>query len=164
EVNRALCELEARLAPDALKTALEALRWHKRRRIEIVELRPPHPLEGGSFDGFFSRALRESYVRAGEAAACAGLAGSVAPAPAGLYFTGMRIDVTSIGGPLPQARCALAKRVVLDALGRFAERIIQVRFYVPAPEDRGATRTCSLFVLLDDGSVIERRAVRTNVA
>jgi hypothetical protein len=76
----------------------------------------------------------------------------------------MRIDVTSIGGPLPPARCALAKRLVLDALGRFADRIVQVRFYVPAPEDRGATRSCSLFVLLDDGSVLERRAVRTNVA
>jgi hypothetical protein len=76
----------------------------------------------------------------------------------------MRIDVTSIGGPLPYARCALARSVVNEALARFAARIIQVRFYVPAPEDRGATRTCCLFVLLDDGAVIERRAVRTNVA
>jgi hypothetical protein len=76
----------------------------------------------------------------------------------------MRIDVTSIGGPLPHARCALAKHMVKGALDRFGQRILKVRFYVPAPEDRGATRTCSLFVLLDDGVVLERRAVRTNVA
>jgi hypothetical protein len=75
----------------------------------------------------------------------------------------MRIDITSIGGPLPSARIALARSVVEEALGRFAARIIQVRFYVPAPEDRGATRTCCLFVLLDDGAVLEQRAVRTNV-
>jgi predicted acylesterase/phospholipase RssA len=75
EINRALCALQERLAPEALKTALEALGWKRRRRIEIIELRPPGPLEGGSFDGFFSRALRESYVRAGEEAARAWLAG-----------------------------------------------------------------------------------------
>jgi NTE family protein len=73
EINRALAELELRLAPEAFAEALAALGWRRRRQIEIVELRPPHPLEGGSFDGFFSRALRESYVRAGEAAARAWL-------------------------------------------------------------------------------------------
>jgi predicted acylesterase/phospholipase RssA len=40
-----------------------------RRRVEIVEIRPDAPLPGHSFSGIFSRALRESYIRAGVDAA-----------------------------------------------------------------------------------------------
>ena len=68
-VNDTLAKLHARLAPDACEQALDALRWRGRRRIEIVEIRPETSLEGNAFDGFFSRRLREDYVRAGQESA-----------------------------------------------------------------------------------------------
>ncbi len=68
-VNESLGRLEARLDADALDTVREALGWRGRRPIEIVELRPPALLEGNAFDGFFSRRLREDYVRAGKESA-----------------------------------------------------------------------------------------------
>jgi NTE family protein len=67
-VNDALAKLEASLAPPALAKALEALDWTGRRQVEIVELRPEIDLDGYAFDGFFSKGLRESYLRAGESA------------------------------------------------------------------------------------------------
>jgi predicted acylesterase/phospholipase RssA len=35
------------------------------RRLELVEIRPDRPLEGGSFSGFFSADLRRAYLREG---------------------------------------------------------------------------------------------------
>ncbi len=75
-VNRALVALEARFGDGAaLEDALTALGWTGRRRLELVEIRPDLPLEGGAFDGFFDRALRQRYIRAGELAARAALRG-----------------------------------------------------------------------------------------
>ncbi len=39
------------------------------RRIELVEIRPGRPLEGGAFGGFFRRELRRAWLRAGWEAA-----------------------------------------------------------------------------------------------
>jgi predicted acylesterase/phospholipase RssA len=73
-VNRALLALEARFGEGAaLEDALAALGWSGRRQLEIVEIRPELPLEGGAFDGFFNRELRRRYVAAGEDAARAAL-------------------------------------------------------------------------------------------
>ncbi len=73
-VNRALLALEARFGESAaLEGALLALGWSGRRRLELVEIRPALPLEGGAFDGFFDRGLRAKYIRAGEDAARAAL-------------------------------------------------------------------------------------------
>ncbi len=69
EVNRALKALECALPlPSLRERALAAIGWSERRVIEIVEVRPPAALEGEPFAGFFSRRLREDYVRAGHAA------------------------------------------------------------------------------------------------
>jgi predicted acylesterase/phospholipase RssA len=69
EVNRALRALErAMLLPSLRERALAAIGWSGRRVIEIVEVRPPVALEGEAFAGFFSRRLREDYVRSGHAA------------------------------------------------------------------------------------------------
>jgi len=69
-VNEALARLEAEV-PDriAREKALRALGWSGRRRLEIVEVRPPAPLDGGPFDGFLSRRLRGHYVASGREAA-----------------------------------------------------------------------------------------------
>ncbi len=73
-MNRALLALEARFGQGAaLEDALAALGWSGRRQLEIVEIRPELPLEGGAFDGFFDRELRRRYVGAGEDAARAAL-------------------------------------------------------------------------------------------
>jgi hypothetical protein len=75
EVNRALAELEANVTSKALMDLiLHAIGWAGRRRIEIVEIRPPGALAGTAFTGFVSRSLREEYVRAGEQAARIALA------------------------------------------------------------------------------------------
>lgn len=65
-VNATLARLEAEV-PDgeARAAALRAFGWSNRRRLEIVEIRPTVPLEGGPFDGFLSRPLREDYVSMG---------------------------------------------------------------------------------------------------
>lgn len=69
-VNDALERLEHALPHREQRVAaLDALGWAGRRRIEIVEIRPPAFLAGGAFDGLFSRALRAEYIAAGEAAA-----------------------------------------------------------------------------------------------
>ncbi len=69
-VNRALARLEDEFPTAFMRErVLAALGWDGRRRIEIVEIRPAFPLAGSAFDGFFSRSLRESYLRAGEDAA-----------------------------------------------------------------------------------------------
>jgi predicted acylesterase/phospholipase RssA len=74
-VNTALERLEARLPDPVMRAAaLDALGWTGRRKIEIVEIRPPHPLEGGAFDGFLSPRLRDEYIRLGEQAALVWLA------------------------------------------------------------------------------------------
>jgi predicted acylesterase/phospholipase RssA len=73
-VNRALLALEARLGQGpALEDALAALGWSGRRQLELVEIRPEMPLEGGAFDGFFDGDLRRRYIKAGEDAARAAL-------------------------------------------------------------------------------------------
>jgi predicted acylesterase/phospholipase RssA len=68
--NRVLERLEA-LLPDPSQRArvMEALGWAGRRRVQIVEVRPAEELAGDAFSGFWSRELRESYVRAGMDAA-----------------------------------------------------------------------------------------------
>jgi predicted acylesterase/phospholipase RssA len=70
EVNRALRALERALPLSSLRErALAALGWSGRRVLDIVEIRPRETLKGDSFAGFFSRRLREDYVRAGRDAA-----------------------------------------------------------------------------------------------
>lgn len=76
----------------------------------------------------------------------------------------MLIDVTSLEGPLPTPRTVLARATVLEALARFRDRIVRVRFEVPATRDRGPVRACRLYVLLDDGSTLECRSAGPNVA
>jgi len=78
--NLALLELAEVLKDPALRArVMKAIGWARRRPISIVEIRPPTALAGNAFDGFFSRELREGYVRAGEEAARAWLArGAVA--------------------------------------------------------------------------------------
>jgi predicted acylesterase/phospholipase RssA len=68
--NDALGRLEE-LVPDprARAAILDALGWRGRRRVEIVEIRPPEALPGGAFDGLFRPALREAYIEAGVEAA-----------------------------------------------------------------------------------------------
>ncbi len=69
-VNTALARLHAAFPhADDRARALDALGWTGRKLIEVIEIRPPAPLEGGAFDGLFSRRLRSSYVDAGERAA-----------------------------------------------------------------------------------------------
>jgi hypothetical protein len=79
-VNATLARLEAEVPDPSVRAAvLRALGWSNRRRLEIVELRPyPAPLEGGAFDGFFSRRLREDYVASGRDVARAWLAATQA--------------------------------------------------------------------------------------
>ncbi len=73
-VNTALARLHAAFpAADDRARALDALGWTGRKLIEVIEIRPPAPLEGGAFDGLFSRQLRASYIDAGERAARAWL-------------------------------------------------------------------------------------------
>ena len=70
EVNRALRALERALPLSSLRErALDALGWAGRRVLDIVQIRPREALEGDAFAGFFSRRLRESYVREGREAA-----------------------------------------------------------------------------------------------
>jgi hypothetical protein len=70
DVNRALRALERALPISSLRErALAALGWSGRRVLDIVEIRPHETLEGDAFAGFFSRRLREDYVRAGRHAA-----------------------------------------------------------------------------------------------
>jgi hypothetical protein len=76
-VNATLARLEAEVPdPGARATILKTFGWSDRRRLEIVELRPAAPLDGGPFDGFLSRRLREDYVRRGREVAQAWLVGS----------------------------------------------------------------------------------------
>jgi predicted acylesterase/phospholipase RssA len=81
EMNAALGRLE-KIVPDPEVRAqvLDTIGWGGRKQIAIVELRPPVSLPGDMFDGFFSRDLREAYVRSGEETARAWLgAKSVSP-------------------------------------------------------------------------------------
>jgi NTE family protein len=65
-VNATLARLEAEVPdPGARAAILKTFGWSDRRRLEIVEIRPAAPLEGGPFDGFLSRRLREDYVASG---------------------------------------------------------------------------------------------------
>jgi hypothetical protein len=74
-VNETLARL-AEVVPDETLRArvMESLGWKGRKPITIVELRPSAPLPGEMFDGFFSRELRETYVKSGRDAASAWLA------------------------------------------------------------------------------------------
>jgi predicted acylesterase/phospholipase RssA len=65
-VNASLKRL-AELVPDDTQRALvlDSLGWGGRKPITIVEIRPPSALKGEVFDGFFSRDLREHYVKSG---------------------------------------------------------------------------------------------------
>jgi predicted acylesterase/phospholipase RssA len=74
EMNEALVRLET-ILPDAKVRGevLETIGWGGRKPIAIIELRPDVSLPGQMFDGFFSRELRESYVRSGEETARAWL-------------------------------------------------------------------------------------------
>jgi predicted acylesterase/phospholipase RssA len=73
-VNRGLRALEHALPLSSLRErALRAIGWENRRVIDIVEIRPTEDLEGDAMAGFFSKRLREDYVRAGGEAARARL-------------------------------------------------------------------------------------------
>jgi hypothetical protein len=75
----------------------------------------------------------------------------------------MLIDVRCSAGPVPTPRRVLATAIVLETLSRFGDRIVRVRFDVPDVE-RGPDKMCLLYVLLDDGAVLEARAAGTCVA
>jgi predicted acylesterase/phospholipase RssA len=65
-VNATLGRLARDVAdPVARARILQAFGWSDRRKLEIVEIRPQAPLEGGPFNGFFSQRLRRSYIAAG---------------------------------------------------------------------------------------------------
>jgi predicted acylesterase/phospholipase RssA len=69
-VNRVLERLDGVLPDPALREAvLEAFEWTGRHRVEVVEIRPEVELPGDAFSGFWSRGLREAYVKAGVEAA-----------------------------------------------------------------------------------------------
>lgn len=61
------------LSAEQLQRVLEAIGWHRSRPIDVIEVRPPHALDGTAFAGFFDRALREQYIEAGRQAARAAL-------------------------------------------------------------------------------------------
>jgi predicted acylesterase/phospholipase RssA len=74
-VNATLARLEAEIPdPSARAAVLRAFGWSDRRKLQVVEMRPAAPLEGGPFDGLLSRRLREDYVASGRDAAHAWLA------------------------------------------------------------------------------------------
>ncbi len=74
-VNATLAKLEAEVPDPTVRAAvLRAFGWSGRRRLEIVEIRPFTPLEGGAFDGFLSRRFREDYIASGRTVARAWLA------------------------------------------------------------------------------------------
>lgn len=73
-INEALVRLEEVVSNPALRArVLDTIGWRGRKPVEIVELRPAGNLQGDMFDGFFSRELREAYVRSGEEVARAWL-------------------------------------------------------------------------------------------
>lgn len=73
-VNATLAQLELEVPNPAARAAiLRAFGWSDRRKLEIIEIRPTAPLEGGPFDGFLSRRLREDYVGSGREVAQAWL-------------------------------------------------------------------------------------------
>ncbi len=91
-VNRWLATLDGLVArrtltPPARAEIIEALYGGDAatfRQLEVVEIRPERPLEGGSFSGFFRPDLRRAYLKAGwEAArtACSARRRPHAPAP-----------------------------------------------------------------------------------
>jgi hypothetical protein len=70
----------------------------------------------------------------------------------------MHIDVTSLAGSVPKPRRLLATTILLDTLARFGDRIVRVRIDVPPVNERGPERHSSLYVLLDDGAMLEASA------
>jgi hypothetical protein len=69
-VNRQLRALERVLPIVAVRErVLRALEWEGRRVAKFVEVRPKDALEGSVLSGFFSKRLREDYVRQGREAA-----------------------------------------------------------------------------------------------
>jgi len=73
-VNATLARLEVEVPDRSVRAAvLRTLGWSERRALQIVEIRPSAPLEGGPFDGFLSRRLREEYVARGQEVARAWL-------------------------------------------------------------------------------------------
>jgi predicted acylesterase/phospholipase RssA len=81
--NRLLEQLPSLVRdPAEVEAVRAALGWAGRRPVSVVEIRPPAALPGDGFSGFWSRELREEYVRAGVAAAEAVVAEwTSAPAP-----------------------------------------------------------------------------------
>jgi predicted acylesterase/phospholipase RssA len=68
--NRLLEQLPTLIRDPAQLAAVQAsLGWAGRRPVRVVEIRPPAALPGDTFSGFWSRELREEYVREGVAAA-----------------------------------------------------------------------------------------------
>lgn len=70
QVNTQLANLQqlvrdGRLDAGQLDAVVRALGWSKRRRIEIVAIRPDRPLEGNAFGAFFDAKRRAAYVKAG---------------------------------------------------------------------------------------------------
>jgi predicted acylesterase/phospholipase RssA len=74
ERNRSLAALgalvhEGRLESEQLRAVLASIGWQRARPLEIIPIRPAHPLDGGTFSGFFDRSLRTRYVEQGRDAA-----------------------------------------------------------------------------------------------
>jgi NTE family protein len=70
QTNDALAALEEAVPEvDCRRRVLGALGWSSRRRVQVIEIRPRHELEGNAFSGWFSRRLRKDYACAGVAAA-----------------------------------------------------------------------------------------------
>jgi NTE family protein len=74
ERNQSLAALtalvdEGRLNSEQLQAVLVSIGWQRARPLEVIPIRPPHPLDGGTFSGFLDRSLRTSYVEQGRAAA-----------------------------------------------------------------------------------------------
>jgi NTE family protein len=74
--NQVLAELERMVTSGQLTAAqgaaIEELLGSK-RRVELISIRPPTPLEGNVFSGLINEKLRSDYVAAGRAAAAAAL-------------------------------------------------------------------------------------------
>jgi NTE family protein len=72
-VNMQLARLEelgqGTLTRDQLDQVKIALGWTNMKQVKILQIRPPEQLDGSSFAGFTSRALREQYIQAGQACA-----------------------------------------------------------------------------------------------
>jgi predicted acylesterase/phospholipase RssA len=79
-INREIDSFERAVPePGARAAIVEALGWSHRRRVQVIQIRPPAQLPGNAFSGVWSRKLRERYVQAGIEAAQGAIAMMSAP-------------------------------------------------------------------------------------